>query len=88
MNFPVTWRKWIKACLSLAGTSVLVNGLPTKEFKVTCGLREGDPLSPFLHLLVMEALSIVMDTAKDQNLFLGVQLPNNGPNISQFILCR
>lgn len=81
MNFPGLWRKWIRSCLAPARTSILVNGSPKKEFNVNWGLRQGDPLYSFLFILVMEALSITVDTAKQVGLFTGVKLPNNGPHL-------
>ncbi|GKV48490.1 hypothetical protein SLEP1_g55300 [Rubroshorea leprosula] len=56
-GFGTKWRGWIKECLSTARCSVLVNGSPTEEFDLEKGLRQGDPLSPFLFLMIMEGLN-------------------------------
>jgi len=49
------WILWIKACLESSSVSILVNGSPTKEFSPLKGLRQGDPLTPFLFLIVGES---------------------------------
>ncbi len=54
--------------------SVLVNGSPTVEFKMEKGVRQGDPLSPFLFLIVAEALNVMMLEAVENNLFTGVKV--------------
>ncbi|XP_022032257.1 uncharacterized protein LOC110933335 [Helianthus annuus] len=82
MGFPDLWCKWIKGILASARSSVLVNGSPTFEFNCSKGVRQGDPLSPFLFLLVMEALSNILYKARMEGLFKGIQTPNNGPVIS------
>ncbi|MCI42795.1 RNA-directed DNA polymerase (Reverse transcriptase), partial [Trifolium medium] len=61
MFFPTLWRKWIKECVCMATASVLVNGSPTDEFPVERGLRQWDPLSPFLFLLAVEGLHVLME---------------------------
>jgi len=69
MAFLVLWRKWIKECVSTATVSILVNGSPTDEFPMQRGLRQGDPLSPFLFLLVAKGLNIMMKSAVENNLY-------------------
>ncbi|MCI32279.1 RNA-directed DNA polymerase (Reverse transcriptase), partial [Trifolium medium] len=40
MHFPTKWRNWIRECISTSWVSVLINGSPSKEFKMERGLRQ------------------------------------------------
>lgn len=57
MNFCAKWIRWIDGCLASASVSVLVNGSPCEEFGMKRGVRQGDPLAPFLFLIVVEGLT-------------------------------
>ncbi|RVW43516.1 putative mitochondrial protein [Vitis vinifera] len=63
MGFGGRWCSWIKWCLSTVRFSVLVNGSLTGFFESSRGLRQGDPLSPYLFVIVMEAFSCLMKRA-------------------------
>ncbi|KAM0028414.1 putative RNA-directed DNA polymerase [Helianthus debilis subsp. tardiflorus] len=85
MNFPERWRVWIMATLVSSRASVLVNGSPTMEFQCTRGLRQGDPLSPFLFVIAMEALSGIMKKAVSEGIFKGLKCTRNGQVLSHLI---
>ena len=54
---------WIWFCISTVRFLILVNGSPQGFFASSRGLRQGDPLSPLLFVIVMETLSRLMDWA-------------------------
>ncbi|XP_058750874.1 uncharacterized protein LOC131623896 [Vicia villosa] len=57
--------------------SVLINGSTSKDFKVEKGFRQGDPLSLFLFVLVMEVLTALMRKAKSIGEFRGFKINDN-----------
>ncbi|XP_035845225.1 secreted RxLR effector protein 78-like [Helianthus annuus] len=81
MRFPELWCRWIHGILSSARSSVLVNGSPTFEFRCGKGLRQGDPISPFLFIVVMEAFSGIFRKACGIGAFHGVKIKDG-------VICR
>ncbi|GJT31926.1 RNA-directed DNA polymerase, eukaryota [Tanacetum coccineum] len=70
-------RGWISGCLKSAMGSVLVNGNPTIKFQFHKGLKQGDPLSLFLFILVMESLYLSFRRVIDAGLFSGISINNS-----------
>jgi hypothetical protein len=81
-GFGEKWIRWIRACVFAGNLSILVNGSPTKEFNIQRGLKQGDPLAPFLFLLVAEGFGGVMKKAVEVNLFKGFAIGREGVSIS------
>ena len=64
MGFGVRWCRWIRTCISTVQFLVLFNGSPADFFGSSRGLRQGEPLSPILFLVMMEVFSKMMKRAK------------------------
>jgi len=74
LGFCELWIRWIKGCLESTTVFVLVNGSPTKEFLPKKGLCQGDPLAPFLCLIVAEGLAGVSRMAEEKKLIDSVEI--------------
>ncbi|GKB97733.1 putative RNA-directed DNA polymerase, eukaryota, reverse transcriptase zinc-binding domain protein [Tanacetum coccineum] len=84
-GFGNKWCDWIRICLKSSRGSILVNGSPTEEFQFFKGLKQGDPLSPFLFILVMECLHLSFQRVVDAGMFTGIQL-NHSVNLSHMMM--
>uniref|UniRef100_A0A2N9I574 Reverse transcriptase domain-containing protein n=1 Tax=Fagus sylvatica TaxID=28930 RepID=A0A2N9I574_FAGSY len=73
-SFGAKWRNWMYFCMSTVRFLILINGTPCGFFNSTRGIRQGDSLSPLLFVLVMEALSRLMDKAVSEILLEGFAL--------------
>ncbi|XP_074363692.1 uncharacterized protein LOC141704360 [Apium graveolens] len=74
LGLGIRWIKWMEDFFKSIRISVLVNGTPTKEFSMSNGIRQGDPLSPMLFNLTGEVLSSMLNAASEQGIIEGLQL--------------
>lgn len=68
------WVGWIKKILYSSKASILVNGAPIGYIRYQRGLRQGDPLSPLLFVLVTDVLSSMFALALTSKILVGVPL--------------
>jgi hypothetical protein len=85
-GFSQRWRRRIYTCISTAKFSVLVNGTSCGFFPSSRGLRQGDPLSPLLFIIVMDALSRMLTRARDGGFISGFAVGRTTPITTSHLL--
>ena len=82
MGFSSRWVDLIMACMGSASYQVLVNGVPRGDIWPTSGIKQDDPLSPYLFLICLEALNQQLQHAARSKVIRGFSLCRNGLRIS------
>ncbi|XP_062020902.1 uncharacterized protein LOC133737340 [Rosa rugosa] len=82
MGFHPTWVHLVLSCVTSASLAIIVNGALGRKFKPTRGIRQGDPLSPFLFLFINDVLSSMIRKICSNNLLDAVRIGVNGPLVS------
>nr|GEZ24877.1 reverse transcriptase [Tanacetum cinerariifolium] len=82
MGFVDRWCQWILACLTSYELEFLINGESISNIQPTRGIRQGDPLSPYLFIIIADVLSRMVSKAVDNSLVSGIKMARTCPIIS------
>ncbi|GAU45528.1 hypothetical protein TSUD_400750 [Trifolium subterraneum] len=95
MGFTDVWIRWVMMCVSSVNYSVLMNSDRVGPISPGRGLRQGDPLSPYLFILVTECLTALIHQAVGRGDLHGVRICRGAPEVSHllfaddcFLFCR
>lgn len=84
MGFPESFIGLIMQCVETVSYSIIFNGKQLEGFNTRCGLEQGYPLSPYLFILCMQALSGLIDNLNQKG-FKGIKVAREAPPISHML---
>ncbi|XP_058724620.1 uncharacterized protein LOC131596076 [Vicia villosa] len=82
MGFPASMVTLIRNCISTVSYKVLINGQPSVTFSPERGLRQGDPLSPYLFILCFDVFSGLIKHEAAANKIHGISVARKAPVIT------
>lgn len=85
MGFHSRWIHWMCMCVESVDYSVLVNGNQVGPIIPGRGLRQGDPLSPYLFILCTEGLSALIRDVETRGLLTGTKVCRHAPSVSHLL---
>lgn len=81
-GFHPNWISWIWSCTSTPYCSMLVNGSPQGFFSTSRGIRQGDPLSPFLFIIIVEALKHMINRSRIEGCWKAIKISRGVDDIT------
>eukprot|EP00253_Pinus_taeda_P010526 PITA_10526 len=75
-GFSLPWVRWVTSLITSTLFSILVNGIPSTPFHPSRGIHQGDPLSPFLFVLMAEGLGRIIKNSLQSQQLRGISFPN------------
>jgi len=85
MGFQSRWIQWMSMCVESVDYYVLVNGEQVGPIIPGCGLRQGDPLSPYLFIIFAEGLSSLIRDAEACGALTGTKIFRRAPPVSHLL---
>ncbi|CAA7032485.1 unnamed protein product [Microthlaspi erraticum] len=85
MGFAETWIRWIMKCINSVQYKVLINGQPRGRIIPHRGLRQGDPLSPYIFILCTEVLISNLQKAANLKVLTGLKIARASPPVSHLL---
>jgi hypothetical protein len=88
LGFHSKWTQWIVGCVTTVRYSVRFNNVHLDSFIPTRGQRQGDPLSPYLFLFVVDGLSKLMQKEIQRGNLLELHICCRAPGISHMLFAN
>ncbi|XP_026395820.1 uncharacterized protein LOC113290426 [Papaver somniferum] len=85
LGFSSKWCGFIQEFVSTTEIQVLLNGSPRQAFKPLRGIRQGDPISPYLFLLTMEVFTRALAKAEMEEKIQGIKISRKAPQVTHLL---
>ena len=85
MGFHERWIVLMMMCVSTVSYLVLINGEPKRKIVPLRGIRQGDPISPYLFLLCAEGLSAMLKKEESEGHIKGVAICRGASRVSHLL---
>jgi len=85
LGFHDKWIRWVMQCVCTVSYSFLINGSPQGSVVPSRGLRQGDPLSPYLFILCTEVLSGLCRKAQEKGVMVGIRVARGSPQVNHLL---